>query len=204
MNVSFDELSFENIGKWPFSLKLRAAGLALVMLLILGYWLFIRHQVYQLKQAQQAELQLRSELATKQPLVTNFAAYQRQLQSIGEHLDKMLYQLPVETGVPALLEAILETGVESGLTFELFKSLPEVEKDFYAELPIEIRIKGRYHQLAEFISRIASLDHIVTIHDVHIERVRASQSQQAALTDELSIFLMVKIYRYVYEKEEQI
>ena len=122
-------------------------------------------------------------------------AYRAQLQTLQERFAAALKQLPAQNEMPGLLEEVSTTGVTSGLKFELFAPQPEVMHDFYVELPIKVSVVGTYFQLATFISRVAQMNRIVTLHDFSIVGV-SSRDNKVASEDELVMNITAKIYRY--------
>lgn len=152
-----------------------------------------KFEQYESLKQQEAPLKARFEL--KQHQASNLHAYQNQMKIMQERFGHMLKQLPAQNEMPGLLEDISKTGVASGLTFELFAPLPEVSHDFYIELPIKIAVVGHYHQLAVFVSRVAQMKRIVTIHDFVIEPV-ASEQRKNETGNQLVMKMTAKIYRY--------
>jgi type IV pilus assembly protein PilO len=132
----------------------------------------------------------------RQRKAANFDAYKAQLKEMERSFGAMLRQLPGRTEVPSLLVDISQTGLAAGLQEKLFQPAPEVRKDFYAELPIKIRLTGSYHQFGSFVSGIAALPRIVTLHDISI----APESKDSG-ADRLTLDLTAKTYRYLDDTE---
>lgn len=195
MNFSFSNLSLDNVGQWPTMVK--AAVLAFFSLVIIGigYYLFIQPNLEEYEKAMQKQITLKETFQRDQKLAANLNEYRRQLHQIEERFGNMLKQLPTQNEMPALLEDISKTGTASGLTFKLFAPMPEVLHDFYIELPINIIVIGTYSQLAIFLSRVAAMSRIVTLHDFSIESVN-SEEQNAVLGDKLEMKITATIYRY--------
>jgi type IV pilus assembly protein PilO len=149
----------------------------------------------ELDQREAEELKLRSEFQSKHSKATNLDAYRQQLKDIERSFGALLRQLPGKTEVPSLLIDISQTGLAAGLQEKLFQPEPEQKKDFYAELPIKIRLTGSYHQFGEFVSGIAALPRIVTLHDIDIK------TDNKDAYDQLSLELTAKTYRYMDEDE---
>lgn len=170
MNLEeLNELDFSNIGDWPAVVK---AVLILILCALVGvawYYLDIEEQYTDLARVKQTEQDLRQDFEIKQAKAANLDAYRAQLAEMEESFGAMLRQLPNRTEVADLLVDVSQTGLAAGLEFELFQPQGEVPKDFYAELPIKIRVVGDYHEFGEFVSGLASLPRIVTIHDVQIK-----------------------------------
>lgn len=133
---------------------------------------------------------LKEQFSSKAYQAANLEAYKEQMQEMEVSFGALLRQLPSDTEVPGLLEDITRTGLGSGLEFEEIKLLPEVAQQFYIELPIQIKVTGGYHDLATFVSGVASLPRIVTLHDFELAPVSAGNSSR------LSMQIMAKTYRY--------
>jgi type IV pilus assembly protein PilO len=183
-------------GRWPLPIRAGAVAIVFVAVVAAGiYWFVIQDEVPLLERAQQEELDLRSQFEDKQRKAANFDAYRAQLAEIERDFGAMLRQLPGQTEVPSLLVDIAQTGLGAGLEEQLFQPTGEVQKDFYAELPIKLRYTGSYHELGNFVSGIAALPRIVTLHDISI-RPRGGQTA----SDELTLDVTAKTYRYLDEQ----
>ncbi|STY28738.1 Tfp pilus assembly protein PilO [Legionella wadsworthii] len=193
--INLNELTLENVGQWPFIVKICVYIGVSLLIIALGYWLIIEDNFTQYNKLQGQEATLKTDFENKQRQLFNLPAYRVQLQVMKEKFALMLKQLPEKNQMPGLLEEISKTGVASGLRFDLFAPQPEVVHDFYVELPIKIAVVGTYFQLAMFISRVAQMNRIVTLHDFTIEGV-SSKDQKAASGDELVMNITAKIYRY--------
>ena len=194
-NINLNELTLDNIGQWPMVIKLALVGILSVLLIGLGYWVLIKPNFEQYEVFQQEEKNLRLEFETKANQAANLQAYRNQLELMQQKFGAMLRQLPAQHEMPGLLEDISKTGIASGLKFELFAPQPEVNYDFYIELPIKIKVVGDYHELAIFLSRVAEMSRIVTLHDFAIERV-VDKDTKASSGHELMMDITAKIYRY--------
>lgn len=192
--INISELSLDNIGAWPQVIKLITIVIVASSLMGLSYWFIMRHQLERLNTLHSEELTLREEFESKQHSAANLQAYKQQLGLMQQRFGVLLRQLPSKTEVPGLLEDISKTGVRSGLHFHLFDPLQEIEHDFYVELPIKIMVEGNYHQLAIFISRIARLSRIVTLHDFIIEP--GKKGRNVSNPKLLMMKITAKIYRY--------
>lgn len=169
MNLDdINNLDFENLGTWPLAAQLAISFL--VGLLVIGgvYWVDSKKQLEQLEQVRREEQDLRVKFEFRQQQAANLNKYKDQLAELEKSFGSMLKKLPSKTEVPGLLEDISTQGLESGLTFELFDPQDEVGHDFYVELPIKISLSGPYHNLGQFVSRLAGLDRIVTLHDFEL------------------------------------
>jgi len=183
-------------GRWP--MPVRAATVALCFLVLSGvlfYFFVWSDQKPRLDQAASQELELRETFKTKHSKAVNLSVYQQQLADIERSFGALLRQLPGRTEVPNLLVDISQVGVGAGLEEKLFQPSPEIKKDFYAELPIKIRLTGSYHQMGEFVSGIAALPRIVTLDGISIK----PESRDSY--DYLSFELTAKTYRYLDDSE---
>ncbi|KTD74053.1 type 4a pilus biogenesis protein PilO [Legionella tucsonensis] len=194
-NINLNELTLENVGQWPLLVKICVLMGVSILIIALGYWLIIQDNFSQFNKLKEQEATLKVDFENKQRQLFNLPAYRLQLQVMTERFTLMLKQLPEKNQMPGLLEDISKTGVASGLKFELFAPQPEVVHDFYIERPIKISVVGTYFQLAMFISRVAEMDRIVTLHDFSIEEV-SSKDNKVVSEDELVMSITAKIYRY--------
>ena len=164
-------------GRWPLPVRAGAVGLCFVVLTMLLIYLFVwDEQRPELQRREDQELSLREEFKTKHAKAVNLDLYKQQLKDIERSFGALLRQLPGKTEVPSLLVDISQTGLGAGLQEKLFQPQPEQKKDFYAELPIKLRVVGDYHEFGEFISGIAALPRIVTIHDIDIKPIAGQRA----------------------------
>jgi type IV pilus assembly protein PilO len=188
-------LDFNDIGRWPFVFRGLFVGLFFVVATGAGfYFLVFKEQMPRLERAEREEQDLRASFEQKQRKAANFDAYRAQLDEIERSFGTMLRQLPGKTEIPNLLIDISQTGLAAGLQEELFQPLDELRRDFYAEKPIRIRLRGSYHEFGQFVSDIAALPRIVTLHDIEI----TPQSNEAGF-DNLVLNVTAKTYRYLDE-----
>jgi type IV pilus assembly protein PilO len=168
MNLSEINWDFNRAGAWPLPVK--AAMMLFVCAAVVGGGVYFDtlDQLKSLERAEQKEPTLKSEFEVKQKKAVNFHDYRNQLTQIEASLAEMIKQMPTEEELASLLVDISQTGLASGLKFKLFKPEAHIQKDFYSELPIKIQVIGKYEDLGLFISGLASLPRIVTIHDVNI------------------------------------
>ena len=201
------QLDFKDIGRWPFLFRALGVLIVLVFMTLLLVWYFVwgdngnRPLLLKAKAEQTALWQTFDE---KQRKAANLEAYRQQLAEIERSFGAMLRQLPGRTEVPSLLVDISQTGLASGLQERLFQPGSETRMDFYAELPIKIQLTGGFHEFGQFVSGIAALPRIVTLHDIEITRggkAAASRRGAPAPTDELTLNLTAKTYRYLDEDE---
>ena len=200
------QLDPRDVGRWPF--LFRALGIAVVFLVMTGFLVYYFVSLGNLQDLRKAESEQQSLWQTfdqKQRKAANLEAYRQQLAEIERTFGAMLRQLPGKTEVPSLLVDISQTGLAAGLQEHLFQPGAESRKDFYAELPIKIQLSGGYHEFGQFVSGIAALPRIVTLHDIEITRgpgQRSSARGRAPLpSDDLTLNLTAKTYRYLDEGE---
>ncbi len=188
--IDLADLDLNNAGSWPAPVKAIAGLLLLVAVLVGGYKFHLEDIEMQLDQQRAEELALREQFSTKAFQAANLEAYKEQMKEMEESFGALLRQLPSDTEVPGLLEDITRTGLASGLEFSEIKLLPEVQQQFYIELPIEIVVEGGYHDLATFVSGVSSLPRIVTLHDFEVEPVSDDEPSR------LRMSVLAKTYRY--------
>ncbi len=188
-------LDINDVGRWPLAFRLGVIAIVFVVVLGLGiYWFIIQDKAPQLSRVQQEEQELRVTFENKQRKAANYDAYKAQLSQIEQSFGTMLRQLPGKTEIPSLIVDISQTGLAAGLQEKLFVPQAEVPKDFYAEKPIKIRLTGGYHEIGNFVSGIAALPRIVTLHDIVITRENDQEY------DGLSMEVTAKTYRYLDEE----
>jgi len=185
-------------GRWPLPFRVAAVVIVFGAMLAFAVYMFvIKTEFPLLERAEREEQELRATFEDKQRRAANFDAYRAQLADIERDFGAMLRQLPGRTEVPNLLVDISQTGLAAGLEEQLFQPMGEIQRDFYAELPIRIRLRGSYHELGNFVSGIASLPRIVTLHDIAITPV------DDEVYDELTLDVTAKTYRYLDEDSTQ-
>ena len=168
MNLSEINWDPNAAGTWPLAVK--ATIILIVCAMVAGGCIYFDtlDQIEAFKAVQQKEVELRASFEEKQAKAANLPDYQYQLTQIEASLDEMIKQMPTEAEVASLLVDISQTGLASGLEFKLFKPEAPILKDFYSELPIKIEVMGKYEEIGLFVSGLASLPRIVTVHDVNI------------------------------------
>ncbi|SDK57374.1 type 4a pilus biogenesis protein PilO [Microbulbifer yueqingensis] len=193
--LDINDIDFSRVGVWP--LAGRVALLALISALIVGaaYYFLVSDRYQQLEFAERKEVELFTEFEKKSFEAANLEAYREQLAEMEETFGALLQQLPKDTEVPGLLEDIDEFGRGSGLTIQEIALEDEQVGEFYVELPIRIEVQGGYHEFGAFVSGIAGMPRIVTLHDFNIE---ADKDVSALLT----MVINAKTYRYKEQEGE--
>lgn len=189
-------LDVNDIGRWP--LAFRIAVIVIVFVVVVGfgfYWIIMQDKAPMLQRAVEDEQNLRISFEQKQRKAANYDAYRAQLTQMEQSFGTMLRQLPGETEIPSLIVDISQTGLAAGLQEKLFQPQSEVPKDFYAEKPIKISLSGGYHEIANFVSGVAALPRIVTLHDI---RITPDSNDEF---DNLTMEVTAKTYRYIEEAE---
>jgi type IV pilus assembly protein PilO len=190
-------LDLNDIGRWPFPYRAAAVALVAVIATLAGLYLFVyEEKLPVLEKAEAEEQELRAIFEEKQRKAANFDAYQDQLAEIERSFGTMLQQLPGKTEIPNLLVDISQTGLGAGLEEKLFQPMSELRKEFYAEKPIKIKLDGSYHDFGNFVSDIAALPRIVTLHDIQI-----SNASKEGNYDNLVLDVTAKTYRYLEDDE---
>jgi type IV pilus assembly protein PilO len=190
-------LDANDIGRWPFAFRAGVIGIVFTVVVGLGiYWIIIEDKAPALDRAQEEEVTLRQVFENKQRKAANYDAYKAQLAQIEQSFGTMLRQLPGETEIPSLIVDISQTGLAAGLQEKLFQPQPEIPRDFYAEKPITISLSGGYHEIANFVSGIAALPRIVTLHDINITPDNPDSF------DSLTLQVTAKTYRYIEEEAD--
>lgn len=188
--IDINDLDTNNMGSWPPAIKALAGILLMVMVLGLGYYFYISDLEDQLDLKRTEESTLKDQFASKASMAANLELYTQQMKEMENSFGVLLRQLPSDTEVPGLLEDITRTGLGSGLEFEEIKLLPEVTQQFYIELPIQITVTGAYHGLATFVSGVAGLPRIVTLHDFDLAPANPEGGAK------LRMSILAKTYRY--------
>lgn len=197
MLEELQSLDMNDPGRWPLPVRVVAVALVFVGVSGFGAYSFVfKTEIPLLERVRLEEQELRTTFEQKQRRAANFDAYVAQLAQIEERFSTMRRQLPAETEVPELLEDVAQTALAAGLEEELWDQSPEVLKDFYAELPIKVRYRGGYHELANFVSGVALLPRIVTLHNISIGPRNGEDPE------ELVFEATARTYRYIEENAE--
>ncbi len=194
-DFDLSDLDFDNVGSWPIAVKAIIWIVVFLICLGLGYKLHFSGLQQNLTQIEQKEVTLKTEFKDKAGKAANLDAYRKQMEEMEETFGALVRQLPSDTEVPGLLEDITNRGVASGLEFTSIDLQPEQTAEFYVELPIKMVVQGTYHDLGAFVSGIAGLPRIVTLHDFNI--VPGGKSDGS-----LTLSITAKTYRYKVENEE--
>jgi len=171
-----NNLDFNDIGDWPMLVKLFIVSLVAILVGVAWYYMDTQDQYAGLERVRREEQTLRADFEEKQQKAVNYEKYKEQLAEMKQTFGAMLRQLPNKKEVADLLIDVSQTGLAAGLEFQLFQPQNEIPKDFYAELPIKIRVVGDYHEFGEFISGIAALPRIVTMHDIDIKPISGQRA----------------------------
>ena len=183
----------KNIGNWPLGPKLGALVILLLLIVFLSYWFDWQNQMEELDSHRNKEAQLRQTFLDKKSQAIHLDAYRKQLEDIEKSFGALLKQLPSKSEMDALLTDINQAGLGRGLQFELFKpAATETMTEFYAELPIQLRITGNYHDFGAFATDISRLSRIVTLNDIGLTAGKDGQIIMDAVA---------KTYRYLDEEE---
>ncbi|MBS3804840.1 MAG: type 4a pilus biogenesis protein PilO [Oleiphilaceae bacterium] len=188
-DFDINELDVNNAGIWPAPIKFIVLLIIFGLVLGGGYWFFIKDQYGQLDRVTAKEADLREQYERKAYKVANLDVFKSQMVEMEETFGALVKQLPSDTEVPGLLEDITNTAVGNGLALQEVKLQSEQRRDFYVELPINIRVSGSYHELASFVSSVASLPRIVTLHDFTIK----PKGKEAEVLD---MQVLARTYRY--------
>jgi len=190
-NFDLADLDVNNIGSWPAAVKAIVMGLAFVLVLGGGYYFYLTEKQTTLERAQLTERDLRQDFEAKSFKAANLEAYRAQMVEMETTFESLLRQLPSDTEVPGLIEDITRAALDNELKIESIDLQDEQRTEFYVELPIQIVVEGNYHKIGSFVSAVANLSRIVTLHNFNIE------PQQSPLNLKMSI--LAKTYRYLEE-----
>jgi type IV pilus assembly protein PilO len=198
IDFSTIDWNLNNAGEWSTSIKTLVIAFISLFIFTLGIFYDTLSLLNALESAEKKEIDLRARFELKHNQSANLPEYQEQLKLIKQKLREMIQQMPLEEEIAGLLIDISQTGVASGLEFKLFKPAPPIRQDFYSELPINIEVVGKYDDLCLFISGLAALPRIVTIHDLTITPVdKISVNKQSAM------LMAVTIKTYKENKDSQ-
>ena len=185
--IDINDLDAQNMGSWPAAAKVIFAVILAALVSILSYFLLVDSKIDDLASAQTKEVELRQLYRTRYASAVNLDLYKQQMIEMEQTFSFLLKQLPTTHETPGLLDDITYVGTTSGLTFIRINWEPEIEKEFYTELPIKIEVIGDYHQFGSFVSEVAKLPRIVSLHDFAI---------QTEKDERLRFNVVAKTYRY--------
>lgn len=198
----FKQIDFNNTGSLPLPVKAVLLIIAFVAIVAAGYWFLWKPALGELDQAKAKEAELRQIFLDKKRQAINLDAYKQQMIDIEKTFGALLKQLPDKSQMDGLLTDINQAGLERGLEFELFKPGQEVQADFYAEMPISIKVVGGYHNLGVFASDVSKLSRIVTLNDLSITTITSKDTKNNAVKEgELVMEAVAKTYRYLDPNE---
>ena len=191
--IDLDELDLENIGSWPLAVKIIVCIIAAGLVAFFTYSLMVSSEIEAYEQAQWKEQELRTTYRQKYDVASKLEIYRQQMVEMEEKFAQLLKRLPTSSETPGLIEDLSYIGTSSGLTFHKVEWMPEIEKEFYTELPIKIEVVGSYHDFGEFVSKVAELPRIISLHDFTIN---GGDKQE-----QLEFSVVAKTYRYEGERE---
>ncbi|MEM8766905.1 MAG: type 4a pilus biogenesis protein PilO [Pseudomonadota bacterium] len=191
-NFDLNDLDFNNVGSWPGPVKIILMVIALALVVGGGYYFYLSDKESILERAEAKELDLRRDFEVKAEKAANLEKYREQKAQMEATFGALLKQLPQDTEVPGLLDDITRAALDSELTIESIDLQQEKQLEFYVELPIDIVVEGSYHKIGTFISGVAALSRIVTLHDFTLE------PQGSPLN--LKLKILAKTYRYLDEE----
>jgi len=196
-----NDVDFNNAGSWPVVVKSIVLLVIFIVLIFGGYWFLLKDQYSALDRVTAEEDTLKQQYESRAFKVANLDAFRQQMAEMEKSFGTLLKQLPAKTEVPGLLEDITNTGLGSGLTIQSIQLKPEVSKEFFVELPMDILVTGTYHDIATFVSGVASLPRIVTLHDMSI--TSNSNNDADYSLGALNMKVSAKTYRYSDDVEKK-
>ncbi len=188
----FEGLTFENIGTWPLLPRATVWAAVVIVCAVAGYFLLWTHQSEEVDRLRQEETVLKEQYRSKLQQAINLDELRKQKEQVSQYVLTLEKQLPSKAEMDALLSDINQAGIGRGLQFELFRPGQTNLKDYYAELPISVRVSGRYHDLGAFAGDIANLPRIVTLNNLNLTALRDGV---------LALDATAKTYRYLDEEE---
>lgn len=195
-----NNLDLNNLGNASNPIKYGFLTIVFIIIIAAGLYFDTRDQLDQLKKVEASESKLKAEFTKKADQAAKLDLYKDQLAEMQASFQAILRQLPEKTDVESLLVDVSQTGLANGLEIKKFKPSAEEKKGFYAELPISLEVSGEYHDLASFISGVAALPRIVTMHDIKLKRTVTKEGEPG--TDKLQMTAIAKTYRYLKEDEQ--
>lgn len=206
-NFDISDLDAENIGGWPLPVKVVLWIVAFIAVLVVSHQLVIKEKSLELESKVQEETKLKTEFEQKVQEAANIEKYREQMVDMEKSFSALLSQLPKDTEVPGLLDDITNKGLDSGLSFQAIDLKQEKKAEFYVELPIDVKVVGGYHDFGTFVSGVAGLPRIVTLHDFVITKssknAAGGKDDTAQASEELSMTITAKTYRYKTEADAE-
>ena len=196
-----NNIDLNNLGNASNPIKYGFLAIVFILIIAAGLYFDTQKQLKQLEDVQKKEIELKSEFTIKADQAAKLQLYKDQLAEMQASFQAILRQLPEKTDVESLLVDVSQTGLANGLEIKKFKPSQEVKKGFYAELPISLEVTGSFHNLASFISGVAALPRIVTMHNLKLERQVAKKGEPGG-KDRLQMTSTAKTYRYLREDEQ--
>ena len=184
-----NDIDWENMGSWPVVGKAVFCSIIAVAILVAGYFMMLDPMQVKLSRESKQEVQLKKDFENKAFQVANLEEYKAQMIEMEQSFESILKQLPRDTEVPGLIDDISLAALNNGLDLKVISPQKQVSTEFYNELPIQIEVEGDYHELGAYVSSVASLPRIVTLHDFSITR-------KGKDSDSLSLKILAKTYRY--------
>lgn len=197
-NFDYNNPDFDNMGSWPPAIKLTTLVLVFGLIVFGFYWFAVKASNQTLERTVAREPELKQTYQSKSFQVANLDAFKQQLAEMEESFGALLDQLPDEREIPGLLDDISTTGTQSGLEIDSITPQNDVIQEFYIETPITIEVRGSYHEMGNFISAMAALPRIVTLHDFQMRGAGSNEESSDAI---LSMTIQAKTYRYKGEGE---
>ncbi|MDN3379427.1 MULTISPECIES: type 4a pilus biogenesis protein PilO [unclassified Pseudoalteromonas] len=185
--IDWNEIELENIGDWPVVVKVICCAFVAALVLFFSYSLLVSDEIDSYHNAVAKEVELRNTYRAKYAVASNLEIYRQQMVEMEDKFSQLLKRLPTSNETPGLLDDLTYVGTTSGLTFLKIGWLPEIEKEFYTELPIKIEVIGSYHEFGDFVGKVAQLPRIVSLHDFSITSTN---------TGKLTFSVVAKTYRY--------
>lgn len=188
-DIDLNDIDLSRIGDWPTSVKAILVTFLFILVIVLGYFFWLQPKLDTLDSSVNKESDLKRQYEQKSHKSANLEAYKAQNKWLKESFAKLLQQLPTDTEIPGLIDDITKVGVDGGLRIEQIKIGKESEKEYFIEQPMNITLTGSYHNFGAFVSGVATLSRIVTLHDFSAKRAGNSD-------EELDIQILAKTYRY--------
>jgi len=190
-NFDPNDIDWENMGSWPLVGKIVFAAIIFVSILVGGYFFMVQPTTERLNRAVAEETKLKKDYENKAFQVANLDEYKAQMADMEQSFESILKQLPRDTEVPGLIDDISLAALNNGLELKVISPKEQVATEFYNELPIDVEVEGDYHELGAFVSSVASLPRIVTLHDFSIDKPSTNDGN-----DRLALKILAKTYRY--------